>query len=160
MLATINLKSQHELQLLTTFLFSVQVSLTQGKLPVLLSVSVEIPRVKLSLCQKIFSSLECLLLCSGLPTGGEGFWVLSDFLLTALLLHYKSQPCVPCCRPLAREIENCFEVLLRGPMHECGFHLLRRGILFKVLGLVRSQRLLTRILWIQLALDCSIWAGP
>lgn len=130
MLATINLKSQHELQLLTTFLFSVQVSLTQGKLPALLSVSVEIPRVKLSLFVRK-SSLECLQLCSGLPTWGEGFWVLSDFLLTALLLRCKSQPCVPCCRRLAREIENCSEVLLRGPMHECGFHLLRRGILLR-----------------------------
>lgn len=51
-LATINLQSQHELQLLTNFLLSVQVSLAQGQLPALLGVSVESPRVKWSLCRK------------------------------------------------------------------------------------------------------------
>lgn len=69
-LATINLKSQHELQLLTTFLFSVQVSLTQGKLPALLSVSVEIPRVKLSLFVRksflLWSACNC---AQGSPPG-------------------------------------------------------------------------------------------
>ena len=40
-LATINLQSHHELQLLTNFLLSVQVSLGQGQLSALLVVSVE-----------------------------------------------------------------------------------------------------------------------
>ena len=45
-LATINLQSQHELQLLTNFLLSVQVSLAQEQLPALLGMSVGSLRVK------------------------------------------------------------------------------------------------------------------
>lgn len=68
-LATINLQSQHELQLLTNFLLSVQVSLAQGQLPVLLGMSVESPRVKWSLCQEVCSAVRYLQLYPGLRDG-------------------------------------------------------------------------------------------
>lgn len=143
-LATINLQSQHELELLTNYLLSVQVSLAQGQLPVLLGVSVGSSRVKWNLCQKVGGVLGYLQLCPGL-------WIRKRRTQDLLSLSSHSHPFAlwlptpvvsmllfPQSEEQHRSGEISLELLLYRLMHGCGFLPLEKGALFGILGSVCS----------------------
>lgn len=110
MLATINLQSQHDLQLLSTFLFTVQVSLARA----LLRVSVGILEGSGASVSEASGALDtCTVL--GVPQMGE------KRCRTQLLLPHFAAPVA------GEAVWTCSELLLCEVMHEYGFLPLEKG---------------------------------